>query len=377
MNAQSGAGALSNPVATREYLASLRGDELLRWRTAPFPGRPSAAERGIDLPLPFGWFAICFSDELAAGQVKAVRYFGRDLALWRGADGRPRMLDAYCRHLGANMAFGGRVHGDYLECPFHSWRYDGAGTVREIPYAKVIPPQARRECVRAWPMEEQNRFVWAWYHPDAVEPLWAVENFPETLSPQWTEYEKHEWLVYCPLQTMAENGVDVAHFRYLHGTASYPDWVVSMHGHRRETTVKAKMETPRGTVDGAITAGVVGPGQPWTRFTGICETLLVTGCTPVEKDTVHLRFAFTQQRADREGARAGVARAIIKDICRQLDQDKVVWDRQHHIARPLLCDGDGPIPAFREFFSQFYAEWHRESGPKVMSAKRMERRARS
>ena len=50
---------------------------------------------------------------------------------WRGADGRARMLDAYCRHLGANMAFGGRVHGDYLECPFHSWRYDGSGTVRE------------------------------------------------------------------------------------------------------------------------------------------------------------------------------------------------------------------------------------------------------
>jgi hypothetical protein len=72
-----------------------------------------------------------------------------------------------------------------------------------------------------------------------------------------------------------------------------------------------------------------------------------------------------------------VARAIIKDICRQLDQDKVVWDRQRHIARPLLCDGDGPIAAFREFFSQFYAEWHRESGPKVMSAKRMQRRARS
>ena len=265
MNDDANRGGLSNPVATREYLANLKGEELLRWRTAAYPGRPSAAERGIDLPLPFGWFAICYSDELGAGQVKPVRYFGRDLALWRGSDGRPRMLDAYCRHLGANMAFGGRVRGDYLECPFHSWRYDGTGVVREIPYAKVIPPQARRECVRHWPTEEKNRFVWAWYHPDAAAPLWAVEEFPETTSAEWTEYEKHEWLVYCPLQTMAENGVDVAHFRYIHGTASYPDWEVKMEGHRRETTVSAKMETPRGTVDGAIRAGVVGPGQPWPR----------------------------------------------------------------------------------------------------------------
>ena len=36
----------------------------------------------------------------------------------------------------------------------------------------------------------------------------------------------------------------------------------------------------------------------WTRFTGICETLLVTGCTPVERDVLHLRFAFTQPRSD-------------------------------------------------------------------------------
>ena len=130
-------------------------------------------------------------------------------------------------------------------------------------------------------------------------------------------------------------------------------------------------------MDGAISAGVVGPGQPWTRFSGICETLLVTGCTPVEMDTVHLRFAFTQQRADRDGPRAGVARAIIKDICRQLDQDKVVWDRQQHVAQPLLCDGDGPILAFREFFSQFYAEQQHTGGPKVVPARRLQRKARS
>ncbi len=369
------ASSAANAAATRAYLANLTGEELLRWRTAPLSPRPSAQERGIKLPLPFGWFVVCYSDELATGQVKSVRYFGRDLALWRGEDGQARMLDAYCRHLGAHMGFGGRVHGNLLECPFHAWRYDGAGVVQEIPYAKVIPPQARRECVRHWPTAEKNRMVWAWYHPEAIEPLWAVEEFPETASPEWTDYERHEWLVHCPLQTMAENGVDVAHFRYVHGTASYPHWQVTMEGHRRETCVSARMDTPRGTVDGTITAGVVGPGQPWTRFTGICETLLVTGCTPVEIDTVHLRFAFTQQRADRDGPRAGVARAIIRDICRQLDQDKVVWDRQRHVAQPLLCDGDGPIAAFRDFFSQFYAELQRDSGPGVVAAQRLQKKA--
>jgi len=366
------------PNAARARPAQLQGEELIAWRTAAQPRRAAPAARGIDLPLPFGWFVLCYSEELAAGEVKALRYFGRELVLWRGADGQARMLDAYCRHLGAHMAHGGRVRGDYLECPFHAWRYDGTGVVREIPYARVLPPQARRECVRHWPVVEKNRFIWGWYHPRQLAPQWEVEEFPETSSPEWTEYEKHEWLVYCPLQTMAENGVDVAHFRYVHGTASYPDWEVTLAGHRRETTVQARMQTPRGEVDGTIRAGVVGPGQPWTRFSGICETLLVTGCTPVETDLVHLRFAFTQLRADRDGPRAGVARAIIKDICRQLDQDKVIWDRQRHLPRPLLCDGDGPIVAFRQFFAQFYAERQAADAPRPLVApRRLKRRARS
>ena len=93
MDAEATKGGTAGPVATREYLAGLKGEDLKRWRTAPLPERRPPGERAIDLPLPFGWFVICYSDELAAGQVKHVRYFGRELVLWRGEDGEPRMLD--------------------------------------------------------------------------------------------------------------------------------------------------------------------------------------------------------------------------------------------------------------------------------------------
>lgn len=47
-----------------------------------------------------------------------------------------RILDAYCPHLGANMAEGGRVKGDCLECPFHGWLFRGSdGQCDYIPYA--------------------------------------------------------------------------------------------------------------------------------------------------------------------------------------------------------------------------------------------------
>ena len=47
-------------------------------------------------------------------------------------------MDAYCPHLGANMAVGGKVvNNDCLECPFHGWQFSGeTGKLVNIPYAK-------------------------------------------------------------------------------------------------------------------------------------------------------------------------------------------------------------------------------------------------
>jgi hypothetical protein len=52
-----------------------------------------------------------------------------------------------------------------------------------------------------------------------------------------------------------------------------------------------------------------------------------------------------------------VAAGFVAEVCRQLDQDKVIWDRQHLLAKPVVCDGDGPILPFRQWYRQFYAEW--------------------
>jgi hypothetical protein len=123
----------------------------------------------------------------------------------------------------------------------------------------------------------------------------------------------------------------------------------------RGADVRSKMGTPWGEVDGCISYDTMGPGQSWTRFTGISETLLVACITPVELDHVHARFCFTQPKAQAEGERAGVARAIIRDICKQFDQDKVIWDRQKYEPNALICEGDGPIAQFRKFYSRYYA----------------------
>ncbi|RZA11657.1 MAG: hypothetical protein EOP02_31875 [Proteobacteria bacterium] len=120
-------------------------------------------------------------------------------------------------------------------------------------------------------------------------------------------------------------------------------------------TAFPKLETPRGVVQGKIASQAVGPGQGFVRFGGICDTVLVSGIAPVERDVNHVRFAFTQPRSEAEGKRAGVARAIIKDICSQLDQDKVILDRMRNVDRPLVCEGDGPLARHAAWYGQFFA----------------------
>ena len=80
-----------SPVAVATTLSDMSREERLHWRTADVPGRPSAADRNLDIPFPFGWFPTLLSDELAVGQVRPLRYFGSDLVVWRGEDGTVQM----------------------------------------------------------------------------------------------------------------------------------------------------------------------------------------------------------------------------------------------------------------------------------------------
>ncbi len=336
-------------------LEGLRGEELAAWRLADVPDRPSADDRNLQNEYPFGWFGIGYSDELAVGQVKSVRYFGQELALWRGVDGVARVIDAYCAHYGANMAHGGKVHENTLECPFHAWRYNELGAVTEIPYSNSIPPQAKRkDCVPSWPTEEANGFIYVWYHPDKLAPLWECQKVENALDPDWTPFRKYEWNVYSSLENVADNGVDFAHFRYVHGTVYVPTYDLKFDGRARWVVASAKLGTPKGEVEAKISSYNYGPGQGYVRFSGLLDTLLIPHVTPVDRDHVKAFYAFTQPKAEAEGPMAGLARALVKDITKQFDQDKVILDRHRRMDPPLVCQGDGPFARNKIYYSQFY-----------------------
>ena len=64
-----------------------------------------------DLPpvYPNGWFGLLHSEEVAIGVSTSVNALGQNFAIFRDDEGRIHILHAYCPHLGANLAIGGKV----------------------------------------------------------------------------------------------------------------------------------------------------------------------------------------------------------------------------------------------------------------------------
>lgn len=310
------------------------------------------SERYPMQPYPVGWFQVAYSDELEKGDVKPLTYFGTELVLYRGEDGEARVRGAFCPHLGAHLGYGGVVDGGAIRCPFHGWRFGASdGKCDDIPYGTRIPPTAKIAC---WPTVERNGQIMVWHDPDGGAPTWEVPTVEEYGDELWTPYEKRFWRIRAHNQELAENQVDRAHFRYVHGALTVPESTAEVDGPCMRVNSVMKMGTPMGPVDGTITSEAWGFGFGTVRFGGIVDTVLVTSVTPIDGEHVDARFAFSVKKLGDAASTKGVGKALIADIDKQMGEDIPIWENKRFLGRPTLCDGDGPIGLFRSWCTQFY-----------------------
>jgi phenylpropionate dioxygenase-like ring-hydroxylating dioxygenase large terminal subunit len=304
-------------------------------------------------PVPNGWFAVARADELKPGETRNAHYFDRDLVVWREhGSGAPHVVDAYCAHLGAHLGIGGGapeshepgpgiVHGECLECPFHGWRYDGSGTVVDIPYStgERIPTAAR---VRGYEVREANGLIFAWYHALDEPPLWDVPAMPQFDDPEWADPVVTERYVDVCLQEMAENDVDNVHFKYVHGTEEIPEQETVFDGRLRTTTATRE--------DGSVfTRETHQLGIGLLDITGLVA--FVAASSPIDADHSHQRWVFTYPKAIGEEAGHEIIDAFSKS---GIFQDVPIWEFKQYKERPVLVKGDGRIAEYRRWASQFY-----------------------
>ena len=187
------------------------------------------AEYGLgELTFPRGWFMVAIADEVTQ-QPQPVRFFGQDMALYRGKSGRVVLMNAYCPHMRVNIARnstsyvvrdGNQVEGDSIRCPAHGWRFTPEGQCDDIPYSTHKIPKAA--CVKSHKVVEKAGCIWMWHDMEGGAPDYDLPDFAEwdRTGEGWVRW-KVDHLGTLPIhpQEILDNMTDYAHFAPVHGSS--------------------------------------------------------------------------------------------------------------------------------------------------------------
>ena len=200
-----------------------------------------------------------------------------------------------------------------MQCPFHGWQWNHEGRNVCIPY-QDRPNRGRR--IRTFPVVERNESVYIWHDVDGREPYFdapdVFASFDDHSSvadyyPQTRFFR--ETLEMHP-QYVLENGVDFAHFKFVHQTpivpvftrhdfdepVSYVDFTITFEGDENQTIddVKSGVEAINGGLGIAVT-------KSW----GMVDNRTISAITPVDERTSDVRFMVYIGRKPGDDSREG------------------------------------------------------------------------
>ncbi len=325
------------------------------------PSHPGASrDRGVPYEsIPSGWYAVAESGEVSPGEVMPIRYFGRELVLYRTAAGVAQVADAYCPHLGAYLP-DGCVRGERLRCPFHGFEFGLDGACVATPYPGGRPPAKAR--LALVPVLEKYGFVFAYHDPDGRSPTWQVPDLPLE---GFTPFLAKSFRFRGHPQEVSENSSDLGHFGPVHGYKSVEilgDVAVEGHVLRSRYAVERGFDFTGLPIPGStrleFTAELHGLGYSvvHAEFPEIAlYTWLLVLPTPVDAENVHLRVAAAMKPFPLPSrAMRLVQKLVLESFARDVSDDIPLWSRKRYVARPQLAPGDGPIAAYRRYAEQFY-----------------------
>jgi len=308
-----------------------------------------------------GWFMVADAADVTT-KPSAVRYFGQDLALYRGQSGRVVMLDAYCPHMGTHMSAnttsfvlqdGSHVEGDSIRCPYHAWRFGPDGKCNHIPYFDGPIPAAAQ--VRSWHVIERYGCVWTWHDAEGGAPDFDLPALPEWDDPSWVHWKLDQLgMLPCHSQELVDNMADSAHLGPTHGApCEYFRNEISgivlrqlQGGKHRSITSGALLETD---------TYYTGPGVLLSRFLGQNSIMFITH-TPVDDGTVRAWHGLLVKSPNAVATEEDVAYARVAQSYSRaaFAQDFEIWANKRPATQILQLPTDGPYAKIRGWYKQFY-----------------------
>lgn len=322
-------------------------------------------------PYPSSWYVVEPSQGLSAGEIKALQFCGQERVVYRTQSGQPVLAEAYCPHMGAHFAHGGAVLGENLQCPFHGFCFDPTGTCVQTGYGTKPPPQA---ILGTFPLIEANGLIMAWHDSAGMPPTFEIPRWDWE---GWSPPRFKHWQLSSHPQEVAENSVDIGHFRHVHGY----DEVRVIEDIRPEG---AKLFGRYGM---ARVANFIGKRDKkvhveftihqWGLGFALVEAYVVEYdmhsrhfvlSSPIDGKTIHLRIGVSVRLDFKPGrihpllsilptalVRRLVVAGYYRGYCKDVSDDFKVWNHKVYVHPPALAKGDGPVILYRKWAHQFYA----------------------
>ena len=313
--------------------------------------------------FPEGWFGIGWSTDFEIGNPVYVRYFGRDMVVYRGESGNLIATQAYCPHMGARMDVGGKIDGDCIICPFHAWKWDAQGNNVDIPYAD----KTMKAKLRMYHVIEVGRMVWMWNSWKSDEPTWDPPEvgFLEGEPYFWDDdASRYKWgNIRLTPQMVAENIVDGPHIQFVRiaeegGHISSID----IDGPVFNVVVDQTFRTGKGPVLGRTHSQSLGVGtQISTMQFGDYKVVNVLATTPIEEDRCDMRASiFITLPEGMEAPRSAKdlppkLQKLIRSHIESQEQDIPLWETMIYEAHPMYVSEEiqGHVK-LRNWAKQFY-----------------------
>jgi len=313
--------------------------------------------------FPRGWFMVAVSEDVTVTP-KAVRYFGQELALYRGKSGRVVLLDAYCPHMGTHLAKNstsyavrdGQVQDDDIICPYHAWRFGPDGQCKHIPFLKGTIPKAA--AVRSWSVREHAGIVFVWHDPEGGDPDFELPPLAEYGQSHWVNWtiDKLGVIASHP-QEIIDNIADLTHLGPIHGS-TVDFYENEFRGHLATQRQAGGHRTlVAGPSDKLYTDTTYhGPGILVSHLTGLFETVLLITHTPVDDGVTEAWHGLlvkvpnaVPSEADHESARGFNEASRLAFL-----QDFEIWIHKRPALNIMQVPSDGPFHKARIWYKQFY-----------------------
>ena len=269
---------------------------------------------------------------------------GRAIA-YRAENGEAVVMNAYCRHLGADLSMG-KVVGNDIQCAFHHWQYGPDGGCTKIPASEKIPKAAR---MFKYPTVEKWGLIWAF---NGATPLFDVPEFVDYAEPDLDIRTAEAFDLPVEPWVPFTNSMDFQHLRVLHGLKIEcdPD-AIEVGDYRIQYDVR--FEDPnlgvfdqRIRVTGTNTIALAG------RLNGMAILSMATG-TPTPDGRTHGWSVTATPRAEGNDAEREQRLQIGEAFFRRLIQEDEPIMKTIRFHDGLLIDADRALARFLQYVRRF------------------------